>query len=438
MVWASRAAAAPASVSAPPPSHSHSLPLPLPHILLCALLALCPRPLRAQEAAGGGVAVAAGTSTDPAAGAAGIGVTYGTTAAADPSYGTATSQPATATAAGKQDASGGKAEGGGGSVQDVTVYYQGVATIITDDSGAKKGSSSSSATTAASGTTAADPPAAKSCAGGTLLVAELKAIATASKAKGLAFVLVNANTKVISFYVADLVGITSPLSVEIGSGVAGVDGTIVATLLTANTYVASTSIGYAFAGVVPITDDIVAGILTDPTSYYAVVLTSDFTSGAVRGQLLTAEATATALPNILFPAYLLKQGLYAALVDPIGATGEDVIVGAGPLYPYLNLTVEVRALAIALPAALGVFSSDYSGVGTTTLTTFLTAIIPALTALSEDQPSVETGELVEAGAAALLATVVGFVGCTPLMSSPKLLAALSGALAGALRVKVTK
>eukprot|EP00850_Spirogloea_muscicola_P020070 SM000206S06279 [mRNA] locus=s206:252660:254313:- [translate_table: standard] len=431
MVWASRAAAAPASASAPPPSRSHSLPLPLPHILLCALLALCPRPLRAQEAAGGGVAVAAGASTDPAAGAAGVGVAYGTTTAADPSTGTATSQPATATAAGK-------AEGGGGSVQDVTVYYQGVATIITDDSGAKKGSSSSSATTAASGTAAADPPAAKSCAGGVLLVAELKAIATASKAKGLAFVLVNANSKAISFYVADLVGITSPLSVEIGSGVAGVDGTIVATLLTANTYVASTSIGYAFAGVVPVTDDIVAGILTDPTSYYAVVLTSDSSSGAVRGQLLTAEATATALPNILFPAYLLKQGLYAALVDPIGATGGDVIVGAGPLYPYLNLTVEVRALAIALPAALGVFSSDYSGVGTTTLTTFLTAIIPALTALSEDQPSVETGQLVEAGAAALLATVVGFVGCTPLMSSPKLLAALSGALAGALRVKVTK
>eukprot|EP00850_Spirogloea_muscicola_P022756 SM000310S11947 [mRNA] locus=s310:118308:119952:- [translate_table: standard] len=431
MAWASQAAASPAPASPPPPSRSHSLPLPLPHILLCALLALCPRPLRAQEAAGGGVAVAAGASTDPAAGAAGVGVTYGTTTAAEPSHGTATSQPATATAAGKQ-------EGGGGSVQDVTVYYQGVATIITDDSGAKKGSSSSSASTAASGTAAADPPAAKSCAGGVLLVAKLKAIATASKAKGLAFVLVNANSKAISFYVADLVGITSPLSVEIGSGVAGVDGTIVATLLTANTYVASTSIGYAFAGVVPVTEDIVAGILTDPTSYYAVVLTSDSTSGAVRGKLLTAEATATALPSILFPAYLLKQGLYAALVDPIGATGGDVIVGAGPLYPYLNLTVEVRALAIALPAALGVFSSDYSGVGTTTLTTFLTAIIPALTALSEDQPSVETGQLIEAGAAALLATVVGFVGCTPLMSSPKLLAALSGALAGALRVKVTK
>ena len=70
----------------------------------------------------------------------------------------------------------------------------------------------------------------------------------------------------------------------------------------------------------------------------------------------------------------------------------------------------------------------------TTLGSFLTALLPALPAQVRRLPGVCSGELVTAGLAALTAATVAYLGFLPAMDSPRVLAALAAALDEVLRV----
>ena len=70
----------------------------------------------------------------------------------------------------------------------------------------------------------------------------------------------------------------------------------------------------------------------------------------------------------------------------------------------------------------------------TTLTSFVSTLLPTLPALTQRLPSVGSGQFAEAGSAALLATMMAFIGSDSTLSSNQILTALTAALDAAMSV----
>eukprot|EP00897_Mesotaenium_endlicherianum_P003193 jgi/Mesen1/2901/ME000175S02059 len=273
--------------------------------------------------------------------------------------------------------------------------------------------------------------------------------------RGIAFLMLNPSLGKLYLFLADLSGISKPVAAQVIYAPPGaINGGLVATLVTADTNVAITELGYSFSGAVPLASSVLFAILNDPTSYIINVITAQQASAStICGRVLSVANTASVLPGLLFPKAMLESGGLASALSSItylsaSATFNLTIVSetapdpnqAAPEgdFAYFNLTLGVQALAMAMPAALQSFSSTSSTddaanlQGATALSSFLCAIMPTLPALTDRQPSVGSGQLVEAGTAALLATVIGYVGYQPPLDGPQFLGALTAALNAAL------
>lgn len=212
------------------------------------------------------------------------------------------------------------------------------------------------------------------------------------------------------------------------------------------------------------------------SDYFLAVTSEEGTRTIVKGPLLSPEETATSLPSILLPPELVGTNSDGSLNSALSASitytsitfqassggGTEVSPGSSK-WPYLNLTLAAQALSSALPAAVSTLSGGSAAsalssaeasactedsvncaastavasaavLPDTSLTNFMSTILPALPAVTNQLPSVGSGQFVQAGMSALLATVIAFVGFAPNVNSSQVLAALSSSLNAALEV----
>ncbi|CAI7878229.1 unnamed protein product [Closterium sp. NIES-53] len=263
---------------------------------------------------------------------------------------------------------------------------------------------------------------------------------------GVAFLLVDPNMSSMTMFISDLLSKVVPGRAVIQ----GDEGESIASFLINNTFVASNPTGLAFAGVVPLSIASIEALQANPTRFIVLLETGqedDFAGG-----IMLPSQAAQLLPSILLPDALLlaDPSLYSSLAISFNfyARGEmNVTVGHDPEDPRqrpvlsnitsFDLASSFRAITSALPVAFQAMVAGDEGSDaeiSTTLTSFLTSVIPALPALTKALPGVKNGQFLQAGSAALMATMIAYSGFLPPLNSPRILSALSASLETALLV----
>lgn len=269
---------------------------------------------------------------------------------------------------------------------------------------------------------------------------------------GLSFLLVDPNTSSMVAFVSDLATSVRPERLVVWSRSAGA----VASLVLAGAFVDSNPSGLAFAGVVPVSVAAIQALEDNTQDFFIDVSFSDPRINGFRGPMISPSQAAQLLPSLLLPRSLLiaDPSLYSSLAlsfsfRAVGAV--NITVNHNPNattnrpllsnQTSLDLASGFTALAAGLPAAFQAMaagvednSENSTPVVSTSLTSFLTSVLPALPALTKALPSVQTGQLLQAGSAALMSTMMAYAGFLPPLNSPRILSALSSALESALSV----